>query len=162
MDSITLTLTGNSSQLQADYFPSIDLSGGDYVCGLIDFQTFNSIPNVDETNNAFHFGYVHIEDKRNENDILPLNSTENSVEAQLSDKDETFYSVELITNNETNRRKKRAVGTSKNVLPISCIHIPIGSYEVENISKYLKKALSPKGVFLELEPNKNTLKCEIL
>lgn len=59
MSSITLTLTGNSSQLRAEYFPPIDLSddrGGEYVCGLVDFQTFNTIPNVDETNNMFYYG----------------------------------------------------------------------------------------------------------
>lgn len=50
MASITLTLTGDSSLLSAQYCPSIDISDGDYVCGLIDFQTFNSIPNIDETN----------------------------------------------------------------------------------------------------------------
>lgn len=56
MSSITLTLSGNSAHLQAEYFPTIDLSDGNYVCGLIDFQTFNSIPNVDGTNNMFYYG----------------------------------------------------------------------------------------------------------
>lgn len=56
MASITLTLSGNSSQLRADYFPPIDLSEGDFVCGLVDLQTFNSIPNINESNNKFYFG----------------------------------------------------------------------------------------------------------
>lgn len=57
MSSITLTLSGKSSLLQASYFPPIDLDkNADYVCGLIDFQTFNSIPNVDDLNNKFHYG----------------------------------------------------------------------------------------------------------
>lgn len=72
MSSITLTLTGNLSQLEAEYFPSIDLSDGDYVCGLIDFQTFNSIPNVDETNDLFYFGHESLKrgdlnDKKSDN-----------------------------------------------------------------------------------------------
>lgn len=162
MESITLTLTGASSQLQADYFPAIDLSAGNYVCGLIDFQTFNSIPNVDETNNLFYFGYENVFDKsRNENeidqgliDIAPSNSTKNSVDAA------NFYSVEQPVNKTT--RKRRAVGASKNMLPLSCIQIPTGSYEVESLARYLKKALSQKKVELELESNKNTLKCEIM
>lgn len=53
--SITLTLTGNSSELTANYFPPIELSE-DYVCGLVDFNTYNSIPNVDYKNNLFHIG----------------------------------------------------------------------------------------------------------
>lgn len=53
--SITLTLSGNNSILTAEYFPPLDLLN-DYVCGLIDFHTYNSIPNVDLSNNLFHIG----------------------------------------------------------------------------------------------------------
>lgn len=53
--SRTLSLCGTSSILTTDYFPPIDLNGV-YECGLIDFITYNSIPNVDETNNLFYFG----------------------------------------------------------------------------------------------------------
>lgn len=58
--ALTLTLSGNSSILTTEYFPPIDLQGG-YVCGLVDFQTYNSIPNVDEKNNLFHIGKHIIE-----------------------------------------------------------------------------------------------------
>lgn len=51
--SITLTLSGKSSELTANYFPQIDLHG-DYECALIDFHSYNSIPNVDNYNNLFH------------------------------------------------------------------------------------------------------------
>lgn len=53
--SITLTLSGNSSILSANYFPPINLSE-DYECALIDFHSYNSIPNVDVYNNLFHIG----------------------------------------------------------------------------------------------------------
>ena len=59
--SITLTLTANQSVFTSNYFPPIDLKG-DYVCGLIDFQTYNSIPNIDESNNKFHI----------ENDVIEI------------------------------------------------------------------------------------------
>lgn len=52
--SLTLTLSGNESSLTTDYFPPIILNS-DYVCGLVDLQTYNSIPNVDVFNNLFHF-----------------------------------------------------------------------------------------------------------
>lgn len=55
--ALTITLSGNSSILTADYFPSIELNKNfDYVCGLVDFQTYNSIPNIDESNNYFLIG----------------------------------------------------------------------------------------------------------
>ena len=58
--SLTLTLSGNTSNLTAEYFPPLYLNQ-DYVCGLIDFQTYNSIPNVDERNNLLHIGSHVIE-----------------------------------------------------------------------------------------------------
>lgn len=57
---MTLTLSGRSSHLSAEYFPPLNLDQY-YVCGLIDFQTYNSIPNVDERNNLFHIGEYEIE-----------------------------------------------------------------------------------------------------
>lgn len=54
-DSLILTLTGNSSELQARFFPPIELSENkQYVIGLVELLTFNSIPNVDANNNKFH------------------------------------------------------------------------------------------------------------
>lgn len=59
MSSFTLTLSGNSSVLEADYFPPIQLEHDkQYECGLIDLQTYNMIPNIDETNNLFIYGVV--------------------------------------------------------------------------------------------------------
>lgn len=53
--SITLTLNDEKSVLVANYFPPIILKQS-YVCGLISFDTYHSIPNVDEENNKFHIG----------------------------------------------------------------------------------------------------------
>ena len=66
MSSFTLTLSAPSSDLSANYFPPIELSPNEeYVCGLIDFQSFMSIPNVTKQNNRLYFG---------ENFILKLNA----------------------------------------------------------------------------------------
>lgn len=62
MSSFTLTLNGNSSELIANYYPPIELDrDGEYVCGLIDFHTFMSIPNVNEKNNRFY--YINLADR---------------------------------------------------------------------------------------------------
>lgn len=56
MSSITLTLTGNSSSLNADFCPEIELDEqSNYSCCLLDFYTYNSIPNVTEKNNKFYY-----------------------------------------------------------------------------------------------------------
>lgn len=54
-DSFTLSLSGNSSVLEAQYFPSIELpQHKNFVLGLVELLTFNSIPNVDYSNNKLH------------------------------------------------------------------------------------------------------------
>lgn len=54
--SFTVTLSDKSSDLVADFFPPLDLSNGKYELGLVDFQTFHAIPNIDESNNKFYYG----------------------------------------------------------------------------------------------------------
>lgn len=57
-----LCLSGQSSYLGCDIFPSIDLSKGVWEIGLIDLSTYNSIPNVEEgVNNIFYYGDKFIE-----------------------------------------------------------------------------------------------------
>lgn len=56
MSSITLTLTGNSSLLRTCFHPEIELNKEHtYSCSLLDFYTYNSIPNIHENNNKFHY-----------------------------------------------------------------------------------------------------------
>lgn len=173
MSSITLTLSGNSSQLQAVYFPAIDLSDGQYVCGLIDFQTFNSIPNVDETNNLFYFGHENVVklqknnpkyDKDN-NDIdqefIAIDTQQSNKKVEFDDNNASLhYTIVNENDSQTKSRKKRAIVKTK--LPLSHLETPTGSYEVEDLAKYLKKYLTRANAHLELEANKNTLQCEIM
>src|SRR5580765_1268518 len=53
--SLTLTLSGRSSILAASYFPPLELSDDDYELGLATFETYNTIPNVNSSNNKFYF-----------------------------------------------------------------------------------------------------------
>lgn len=56
-DNFILTLSGNDSVLETTYFPPIELSPvKQYVLGLVEFLTFNSIPNIDVGKNKFHIG----------------------------------------------------------------------------------------------------------
>lgn len=55
--SLTLSLSGTSSTLEAQFFPPIELAPNKhYVLGLVELLTFNSIPNIDEGNNKFYVG----------------------------------------------------------------------------------------------------------
>lgn len=57
MSSLTISFTGNTSRLQANFFPEIILdSNSNYYCGLLDFTTYNTIPNIIENqNNQFKY-----------------------------------------------------------------------------------------------------------
>lgn len=94
--SITLTLSGNSSDLLASYFPPIELNG-EYECALIDFHSYNSIPNVDNYNNLFHIG--------NEIINIPIGSYElKDIVDYIKDEYENYNSGEKIfieANNNT-------------------------------------------------------------
>ncbi|KMQ83507.1 hypothetical protein RF55_19840 [Lasius niger] len=54
--SLTLTVTGKSSVLAVNYFPTIDWSDTEYEFGLADFETYYTISNVNSSNNKFYFG----------------------------------------------------------------------------------------------------------
>lgn len=56
MSSITITLTGNSSSLTSYFHPEIQLDERfNYSCCLLNFSTYNSIPNVHSNNNKFSY-----------------------------------------------------------------------------------------------------------
>ena len=101
--TLTLSLSGQSSILEAEFFPPIELSKNkSYVLGLVELLTFNTIPNIDESNNKFY-----------------------------------------IVGEET---------------PIT---VPTGSYEIDDLEKYLTKKLEVKKITLKLKANNNTLHCSI-
>ena len=54
MDSFTITLTGTEPELKSVFFPPIELDD-DYVIGLVDFQSYNSIFNVKKPLNTLTY-----------------------------------------------------------------------------------------------------------
>lgn len=66
MTSYTFAFTGTSSVLRSNFFPEIKLDpNSDYCCGLLDFTSYNSIPNIiEKKNNEFTFEYKVEERKK--------------------------------------------------------------------------------------------------
>jgi len=58
---LILTLTGKSNVLATTYFPAIDLSDDDYKLDLMNFETYNTISNVNASNNKFYFDENDVE-----------------------------------------------------------------------------------------------------
>ncbi|KAL6263083.1 hypothetical protein P5V15_005884 [Pogonomyrmex californicus] len=71
--SLSLSFTGKSSVLTACYFPALDLSDDDYELGLTNFETYNTIPNINSTNNKFYY------DDDDKTIVIPEGSYELSV-----------------------------------------------------------------------------------
>lgn len=150
MSSFTLSLSGNSSILTTSYFPPIDLTDGEYVCGLIDLQTFNAIPNVDINNNRFHFAH-------GTGQSLPFvgeNSISETGNQHLTDVE---YEKIILNNIEVPIVKFGSIYYDSKE-----IEIPVGSYEINDICQFLKIALEKDSIKFELRVNKNTLKCEVI
>lgn len=177
MSSFTITLNGNSSNLQASYFPPIELDEkSNYVCGLIDFQTFNSIPNIDESNNRFYYGYK---------ESLTLDPGEYSVDniTSVAKKQSKFKKVPgldffsrlMFENNiypvDKSIHSKHAILTTSVYEIIetvfityyvdSFVSIPVGSYEIADINDCLNKLLNKFNVKITIKVNKSTLKSEL-
>lgn len=150
MSSITLTLSGCNSNLKTDYYPPIELDG-EYVCGLIDFQTYNTIPNVDNSNNCFHFGNGSGKELNNE-DVAKLN-----IENQ-----KTFLSSADFENQIIHGVTVPVLRHNSLYYDIEVIEIPMGSYEIDDIYDILKKNFDSYNIKFDLRINKNTLKCQLL
>lgn len=106
MTSTTITLNGNSSELSAIFFPAIELEKPyGYSCALLDFTTYHSIPNINESNNS-----------------LIYRQTDGKLDG---------------------------------------IEIPNGSYEIDDVIKYLIEEMSKRGRKLEMTLNKNTFKVTV-
>lgn len=113
MSSLTVAFTGTSSVLRADFFPEIVLEpSSSYSCGLLDFTSYNSIPNiVKDKNSDFRFKY------------------------------------------SVDEKKKDSKGkeTTSSVSKEKTISLPTGSYEVEEILKYLKAEFNALKITLTYE-----------
>lgn len=79
MSSFTVSFTGSSSLLRADFFSEITLDpNANYSCALLDFTSYNSIPNITEgKNNEFVFNFYE------KNGIRTLKNTMNYLERAI-------------------------------------------------------------------------------
>lgn len=94
--SHVFVLDGSSSILISNFIEPIFLnSNSEYVMGLTSFESFNSIPNIDETNNKFYYG--------NEEIIIPvgsyeINDIENLLRLKLEETGDTILTLKANNN----------------------------------------------------------------
>lgn len=95
--SQTIMLEGDTSLLQASFMPPIVISD-DWTIGLVDFHTYNSIPNVDENNNVIVLGEHVIEIPVGTYELEEINETVNSI---LKDRENSIHFIRIHGNKNT-------------------------------------------------------------
>lgn len=97
MESLTFTLNGTTSTLDAYFCPAIDLDPRKtYVIGLVKFISYNAVPNIDSTNNKLYVGRKEFE--------IPIGSYEIKDLNQYI-REELGINIYLTPNNNTLRCK---------------------------------------------------------
>nr|CAI5852441.1 unnamed protein product [Callosobruchus analis] len=130
----TFTLSGRESVLSAKIYPPIILDPEkSYALGLIDFVTFNTIPNVDETNNKF---FINNADPI----VIPVGSYEiDDIQRVIMNK---------IQEKQKELKEKQDKSTQMRGTSTNAIQKEIDS--------------SDGGIHLSMNVNRNTLRFEIM
>lgn len=111
MSSFTITLTGNTSELSTSFFPEIILDEKyEYSCGLLDFTTYQSIPNITQSNNKLYFAH----NKTISLITIPVGSYE--IVDLLDYIKKEFTTMEISFEYEVNKNTLRTLKCSDNLL----------------------------------------------
>lgn len=141
--SYTFTLSARKSIISNKIYPPIILEeNATYVLGLIDLMTYNTIPNIDESNNKFFIGNYELELPEGAYEIVDIEKTLNALLTEKEEKQKVIsYEV--------------GGGTSTHPLPFAHIRpdTPI-------VTTTKRRKNTEKAVFY-IKQNLNTLKCEI-
>lgn len=97
--SFTFTLSGRSSILSSRIYPPLEIYDQEAAIALIGFDTYNSIPNVTETNNGFRF---KLKGSEWEEILLPVGQYELEDITQYIREELELLNNEYIVNNDTN------------------------------------------------------------
>lgn len=166
MSSLTLTLSGNSSSLVANYFPPIELDrNSNYVCCLVDFQTYNTIPNVTVMNNKFHIrkiaSKILLKGKYTlewlHESIQEMLETENDWTDESKNK--LVHEIWDLMSPIPGVTKLRQLGKDlEHEYYVQRVHeIPPGSYELKDLISVLRT--KEPGILITVD--KNSTKCTI-
>lgn len=146
--TVTLSISGATSNITTYYSPALQLDG-EYECGLLYFSTFNSIPNIDDRNNLFHFG-------KNKVITIPEGSYElQDINDYLTDnlKDQTFnlscnnntLQTHIFCSEDIHFDEKQSIGK---VLGFGNVTLPAN---ILHVSKYPVSILSTTVVRIECD-----------
>lgn len=114
MTSFTVAFSGHTSTLYADFFPEIILDPySKYSCGLLDFTSYNSIPNISDKkqNNTFHF--KKIKSSNNEETTTEIDGIITFPTGAYEIEDVLKYLKQQLANHKVNLEYEISVATSR-------------------------------------------------
>lgn len=92
----TFTLTGDTSSITANYHPPVVLAeNSEYVVGLVNFEAYNAIPNIDDGINKLYLGNEIITIPTGSYEFSDINSY---IQSQIKNKNIKFS---MTANNNT-------------------------------------------------------------
>lgn len=155
--AMTLTLSGDSSNLSADYFPPIDLEDASYSLALIEFLSWNDIPNIDEYNNRFYFEQkCHVKIEKGPISLGSIRAQNPGASHLTND-----FFFDALKKAEIDPKVGLVKAKTLQLVGFEHIKIPVGSYELADIEKALNVKLSEYNAWVKICVNKNTMKCEL-
>lgn len=151
--SATFTFTGTSSVLTSNFYPELELDPSySYSCGLLEFTTYNSIPNVTQFNNKVYWSRKSITRRS----FMPLDQPS---------KPKTKATKPIVQQPETIVQQPETIvqqpATIVDKEQDGYIAIPTGTYEFKDITTYLINAFKEKDISFEIEVNSKTLKTTV-
>jgi hypothetical protein len=171
MDSFTVTFTGSEPELKSVFFPPIELDGN-YVIGLVDFQSYNSIFNVKKPLNTLTYYKVNkITTPKGTITIEALNKAlDNKVVVKVTDKETlTKINAKVIPYKglmlKLNKHKGSIITLEEGddvyyydmKEPIT-IEIPEGTYEILDLTREVQKQIPD----FTLVADNNTMKATLV
>lgn len=147
--SATVAFTGNKSILVANFFPELRLNENEeYSCALLDFSAYNSIANVNDSNNKIYFTITFNDDAE-----ADTTSSATSEATQAIDTSVARTHVDFIPMEESVAAVPRTT--------VYELGIPPGAYEVQAILDYIKNAFVKLHITFRATVNESTQKVTI-
>lgn len=159
--SLTFTLVGTESVLNASYFPPIELDPNEkYSLGLVGFYSYHSIPNIDEGSNKFYYGSKSISLPAGSYEIGDL---ERYINEHVEEKDRiilrpnlnTFHAEIYSEENAIDFRKDdslfRILGFPQTLLQAKQLHVADKILQIFNVTTIRVSANITSGAYLNDE-----------
>lgn len=147
MASITVTLTGTCTALSSYFHPEIELDERyNYSCCLLDFITYNSIPNVHGNNNKLYFKL----EPEAVDDGVGGGGGGGAIGGGIIGK--------IRGKNNNNNKSNKTIENLIQKIPFEHIDIPIGAYEIDALAQHLATALNDVHLTCDKNSMKSTIK----